>query len=360
MTQSPTPDPAHVPAPSLGVSPATPATPVSPGVSPAVSVVIPVLDEERHLAEAVARILGQRYPGSLEVMLALGPSSDRTDEVAARLAAADARVRFVPNPTGRTPAGLNAAIAAASHEIIVRVDGHALIPEDYVAIAVETLVRTGADNVGGVMAAEGVSVFECVVARAMISRLGVGAASFHTGGQEGPASTVYLGAFRRSALERVGGYDVTFLRAQDWEMNHRIRETGGLVWFNPAMRVTYRPRPSVGALARQYFGYGRWRREVMRRHPETVSPRYLAPPIAVAGVLSGILAGLVGVAGPIWLRLGWAAPLGYGALILLGSAVAGRGLRVGPWLRLPLVFATMHGAWGVGFLTSPRGLRSGG
>ena len=325
--------------------------------APGVSIVVPVLNEERHLADAVAQLLAQRYDGPLEVVLALGPSTDATDEIAASLAAADDRVHLVRNPTGRTPAGLNAAVAAASHDIVVRVDGHALVPDDYVAVAVETLLRTGADNVGGIMAAEGETPFEQAVACAMTSKLGVGAASFHVGGEEGPAPTVYLGAFRRDALERVGGYDETMARAQDWEMNHRIRQTGGLVWFTPRMRVTYRPRPTVATLARQYFDYGRWRREVVRRHPDTLTVRYLAAPVAVAGVTVGTAAGLVSAAGgPAWLRAGWLAPAGYAALVAAGGLAVGRGLPVAVRAQVPLAMATMHGAWGVGFLLSPRDL----
>ena len=122
----------------------------------------------------------------------------------------------------------------------------------------------------------------------MTSKLGVGNAPFHVGGEEGPADTVYLGVFRRTALERVGGYDEAFARAQDWEMNYRIRADGGLVWFSPraARRPTGRAR-RCGALARQYFHYGRWRREVMRRHPGSVNLRYLAPPTALVGFVGG-------------------------------------------------------------------------
>jgi glycosyltransferase involved in cell wall biosynthesis len=315
-----------------------------------VSVVVPVLDEERHLAGAVARLLAQSYAGPLEVVLALGPSSDRTDEIAADLAAADPRVRLVRNPGGRTPSGLNAAIREASHQVIVRVDGHALVPDDYVATAVEVLLRTGADNVGGIMAAQGETTFEKAVAVAMRSPLGVGAASFHTGGDEGPQPTVYLGAFRRSALERVGGYDETMVRAQDWEMNYRIRQSGGLVWFTPRMPVTYRPRPSLRALSRQYFGYGRWRREVVRRHPDTVSARYLAAPVAVIGVVVGTAAGLGSVGGPAWLAIGWLAPVGYAALVTVGGLWISRGEPLATRLRVPAVLATMHGSWGLGFL----------
>ena len=329
---------------------------VAEGASHGVSVVVPVLNEERHIAEAVAMLLASDYEGPLELVLALGPSVDDTDRIAAEIAERDPRIRLVPNPSGRTPAGLNAAIAAATYDVIVRVDGHALVPRDYISVAVETLERTGADNVGGIMSAEGVTPFECAVACAMTSKLGVGAASFHVGGEEGPAPTVYLGVFRREALERVGGYDESMVRAQDWEMNHRIIATGGTVWFTPRMQVTYRPRPNAGALWRQYFDYGRWRREVARRHPDTLSVRYLAAPVAVVLLTIGTLCGVVGTAGPAWLLLGWLAPVVYLALVVVGGIAIGRGQ---PWwvrLRVPIVLATMHMAWGLGFLTSPHHL----
>lgn len=331
----------------------------SPHPWPGVSVVMPVLDEERHLRTAVAHILEQDYPGELEVVMALGPSTDRTDEVAGELAAADPRVRFVHNPTGATGAGLNLAVAAARHGIVVRVDGHAMLPRDYVRVAVRTLERTGADNVGGVMAAEGVTDFQRAVACAMTSPLGVGQARFHLGGEEGSVETVYLGVFRREALERVGGYDEAFLRAQDWELNHRIRSTGGTVWFTPDLRVSYRPRSTLRALARQYRNYGRWRRVVMAQHRGTASLRYLAPPMAVAAVTVGAVAGVVGsVGGPGWLSAGLVLPAGYAVAVLAGSLVVGRGLPPRSRLWLPLVLATMHGSWGVGFLASPRSLRT--
>ncbi|MGH8968516.1 MAG: glycosyltransferase family 2 protein [Actinomycetes bacterium] len=319
---------------------------------PGVSIVMPVLDEERHLRTAVGRALAQDYPGELEVVMALGPSRDRTDEIAAGLAASDLRISCVRNPSGATGAGLNVAVAAAKHDVIVRLDGHAVLPRDYVSVAVDTLERTGAANVGGIMAAEGVTDFERAVARAMTSRLGVGHARFHVGGEEGPADTVYLGAFRRSAFEHVGGYDETFLRAQDWELNHRIRSGGGLVWFTPRMSVSYRPRGTVGALARQYRNYGRWRRVVMREHRGTTSLRYLAAPVAVVAVGSGLLAGAAG------LRAGFLAPAAYAVGIGVGGMLEGRGMPPRARLWLPVVLATMHGSWGVGFLTSTRSLRA--
>jgi glycosyltransferase involved in cell wall biosynthesis len=316
---------------------------------PSVTVVATVLNEERHLRAAVEHVLAQDYEGPLDVVVALGPSRDRTDEIAAELAA-DRRVRTVRNPSGRTPAGLNAAIAASAGEVVVRVDGHAMLPPDYVRLAVADLLETGADNVGGIMAAEGVTPFERAVACAMTSRFGVGNAPFHTGGEAGPADTVYLGVFRRAALERVGGYDESFQRAQDWELNFRLHSTGGQVWFDPRLRVAYRPRPDLTALARQYFHYGRWRRVVARQHSGSINLRYLAAPTAVLAIVVGTLVGLVG----FW--PGWLAPGGYAGGVVVGSLVTGRGLGLAGLLRLPLVYACMHLTWGVGFLTSPRRL----
>jgi glycosyltransferase involved in cell wall biosynthesis len=324
---------------------------------------MPVLNEENYLEAAVLAILSQDYEGPIQVVLALGPSTDRTNEVAARICAGDSRVSSVLNPTGRTPEGLNAALNATMQEIVIRVDAHSELSDGYIRLAVETLQRTGADNVGGIMGARGVTKFEKSVAAAMTSPLGVGSASFHTGGIEGPAETVYLGVFKRSALERVGGYDPAFNRAQDWEMNYRIRATGGTVWFNPDLFVTYRPRPNVSKLAKQYFEYGSWRHEVMRRHPDTrrtkSALRYFASPLAVLLIVFGKILGSIGFvlnnfygqdSALIW---GYIFPFGYLALTLLSSLTLVKRAGAGV-LWLPIVLMTMQLSWGVGFLTSRK------
>ena len=318
--------------------------------TPRVAVVMPVLNEQRHLRSAVEAILAQDYSGELEIVLALGPSTDGTDELAAELAGGDSRIRTVPNPTGATPCGLNAAIAATSADIVVRVDGHSMLPANYVSTAVETLISSGADNVGGVMAAEGVTPFEQAVARAYVSWFGIGGASFHLGGEAGPAETVYLGVFRREMLERVGGFDEDMRRAQDWELNYRIRQAGGLVWFTPAMRVTYRPRGDLRALSKQFFKTGQWRREVTRRHKGTASARYLAAPAAVLGVVGGTVLALTGR------KVGLLGPLGYAAAVAAGSAATSKDLPRSAAVALPVVYATMHMSWGLGYLLSPRNL----
>ena len=154
------------------------------------SVVMPVRNEARHLSDAVRQILAQDYPGEIELVLAVGPSRDRTLAIAQQIAAENPHVVVVPNPSGRIPAAMNIAIKAARFGIITRVDGHAILPPGYLLTAVRTLEETGAADVGGVMAAEGVTRFEQAVAWAMTSKAGVGGASFHTGGEPGPAGVL--------------------------------------------------------------------------------------------------------------------------------------------------------------------------
>jgi len=333
-----------------------------PGTLPAVSVVMPVLNEEKHLAESVAAVLGQRYPGGFELVLAVGPSKDRTEAIARQLAAADGRITVVPNPSGQIASAMNAAVKTARHGILTRIDAHSLLPDGYLRTAVRALLDTGAADVGGWMAAEGITPFQQAVAWAMTSPFGVGAAANHTSGEPGPADTVYLGVYRREAIEQAGGYDESMLIAEDWELNYRIRAAGGLIWFTPDLKVTYRPRATLRALARQQFRYGRWRRVVARRYPETVNPRYLAAPVVTALNIVGLVAGVAGLValagtGPSsWLTLGFLIPVGYLAGTAAVAAAFGRQLPFAVRARVPMVLAAMHTCWGAGYLTSPSRL----
>ncbi|MSO16350.1 MAG: glycosyltransferase family 2 protein [Candidatus Planktophila sp.] len=315
---------------------------------PSISVILPVLNEQSHLESSVRSVLSQDYKGPIEVILAIGPSKDRTLEIAKRIASSDSRVVLVENPTGKTATGLNLALGQIMNPVVVRVDAHAEIPQNYLSLIVEVLNKTGAVNVGGVMAAVGKTVFEKSVAGAMRSAFGVGASSFHTGGEAGPVDTVYLGAFRREALIAIGGFDERFTRAQDWELNFRLRENGGVIYFDPRLHVTYRPRSTVRALAKQYFEYGRWRRVVSRRHKGTINYRYLAPPVALVGFLASVILGLL--LSPILFI-----PASIYALFILGASIK-ISSSIREFFLLLLVLPTMHFAWGAGFISSPKTL----
>lgn len=315
-----------------------------------VSVVMPVRNEEQHLRAAVGRVLDQGYAGELEILLAVAPSTDRTREIADELASADHRIRVLDNPAGVTPAGLNVAIGAATHPVIVRVDGHGELSPNYISTAVRLLEESGAANVGGLMDAQGTSALSEAIAAAYNSKLGLGGGGFHLKDTPaGPADTVFLGVFRKEILDAVGGFDESLHRAQDWELNYRLRAAGHLVFFSPELRVVYRPRDSYRALLKQFFTTGQWRREVVRRHPETLSLRYLAPPLAVLGGGGGLAVAMLGMVLRSRLLTGaLVAPLVYLSFLVAATATMEATPRAR--FRLPLVLAIMHGAWGVGFI----------
>ncbi|BDZ49865.1 succinoglycan biosynthesis protein exoa [Frondihabitans sucicola] len=321
-----------------------------------VSYVMPVLNEVREIRSAVESLIAQDHEGPFEVILALGPSVDGTNEVVAEMAAEDSRIRSIPNPVGSTPAGLNVAILASRYPVTVRVDAHSVLPPDYTRIAVETLLRSGADNVGGIMRAEGRTPFEKAVARAYGSRVGLGGTPHHVGGKEGPAETAYLGVFQRHRLIEVGLFDENIKRGQDWELNRRLRSTGGTVWFTPHLTVTYRPRPSLRKLVRQFVATGIWRGELVRRFAFANSLRYLVPPVMVLGVVIGLVVGLIGVVGAMlgtalaWLLIGFVIPAVYVVFVVAATLVSARdeGVRTRLWFLV--VLPCIHFGWGIGFV----------
>ncbi|MBW3619452.1 MAG: glycosyltransferase family 2 protein [Actinobacteria bacterium] len=322
--------------------------------APSVAVVVPARDSAATLETAVRSALSQEVPGDLEVVIAVGPSADDTEAVAARLAGEDERVRWIANPAGITPVGLNAAIAASTGEVVVRLDAHARLEPGYIATAVEVLRDTGAANVGGTQRPVADAGFARAVAAAMASPVGAGGAAYRTGRTPADVETVYLGVFRREALDRVGGYDPALVRNQDYELNHRLREAGGRVHFHPALAVDYRPRGSIRALARQYHDYGAWKRVVLRRHPSSVKLRQLVAPALVLALAGAVVLAVV------WSPVPLAALVAVYVLALGGAGMQAAGRAT---LALPTAaaLATMHLAWGTGFLVgraaapAPRG-----
>jgi len=323
------------------------------GTFPGVSYVMPVLNEVEHIEAAIDSLTAQDYPGEFEIVLALGPSVDGTNDVISAMAAIDPRIRSIPNELGSTPGGLNAAIRASSHPIVVRVDAHSVLPVDYTSVAVATLQRTGAANVGGIMKAEGSSSFEKAVAHAYGAPEGLGGTPHHVGGAEGPAETAYLGVFQRAKLVEVGLFDENIKRGQDWELNRRLRAAGGVVWFTPALKVVYRPRSNLRTLARQFVATGIWRGELARRFGTANSLRYFVPPLAVVGVIVGLILGIIGLFGSgswqQWLTLGFIVPAVYALFVVLASVrAASSGVRSGLWYLV--VLPCIHFGWGIGFI----------
>lgn len=308
----------------------------SPKAKRKLSFIMPILNEEAYLATAVDSVFKQKLSAGwqAELVLALGPSKDQTDEIAHELSTkSDAahRVLTVENPSGKTSDGLNAAIRASHGEYIVRVDAHSRLEPGYVSKAIALLEKNpGYANVGGLMVAEGRTPFQTSVAWAYGSRFGIGGGRYHVGGVAGPADSVYLGVFRRQIFEKVGFFDPRFTRGQDWELNRRIREAGELVWFDPELRVHYFPRSNWWHLAKQFYRTGVWRGKLSRENLPRTNPRYLIPPLLV-----------------LFSLLGWPFLL---YMLAIGVIALFSGLSRASKLGLLLALPVMHLSWGVGFI----------
>lgn len=325
--------------------------------NPGVSYVMPVLNEAEYLEEAVHSILTQDYDGEKELVIALGPSSDDTNLVAARLAEADSRVVLVDNPLGRTPIALNLAVKKSLHPIVLRVDAHSELPANYTRRGVETLFRVGAHDVGGLMDARGRTPVQRAIAAAYHSKFGFGGPAYHSGAPEGEAESAYLGIFRREVFDEVGFYDENMWRAQDWELCLRIRQAGHKVWFDPELKVGYYPRDNFKALARQSYASGTWRGEIARRFPEGKSMRHDMPPALLAGVITGTLAMIAAplarghVAKPMQFMLDSArlAPVVYTAATL-AAGIRSNAQGAKEKVLAAVAFQAIHLPWAAGYV----------
>jgi GT2 family glycosyltransferase len=252
----------------------------------------------------------------------------------------------VDNPARIVPTALNRGIQMARGEVIVRVDGHTVIAPDYVSRCIAALRETGADNVGGLMHASAESRVGQAIALATSSPFGVGGARFHYASEPGWVDTVYLGAYRREVFERIGGFDEELVRNQDDEFNFRLTRAGGKIWLDPQIRSAYSSRATLRALWRQYFEYGFWKVRVIQKHGRPASVRHLMPALFVMALAGGTLLSLV-TREPLWLAL-VVVPYTLGALGASALVAARNGWRYLP--VLPLVFWTLHLAYGIGFL----------
>ena len=314
-------------------------------MTPRVTVILPVRNEVATAGRAIASILSQDWPpGRLEILVVDGLSTDGTAEAARR---AGPRVRVLCNPRRTAAAGLNLGLREASGDVIVRLDGHAEAGPGFLREAVAALDATGADCVGGPIETIGEGASGRAIAAAMSSRFGAGGAEFRmTPGRPREVDTVAFGAYRRAAFGRAGVFDPGFVRDQDDEFHLRLRLAGGRIVLVPQIRSTYRCRGTLRALARQYFGYGLWKPRVLRKHGRLPSLRGLAPPALVAGLAASV-AVAAGLRDPRWLAA-VAAPYAAANLVASGLVAARRGIGLLP--RLPLACATMHLAYGAGFL----------
>jgi len=315
------------------------------------SVLIPVLNEERHIRETVAAMRAQRFDGSVEFLFMDGRSEDRTKAILEELSSEDPRIRVFDNPGRSSTAGLNVGLRNARGDYIVRMDAHTFYPDDYIARGVERLRRGDVVWVAGPQVPYGVGTWSRRVALALGSWLGTGGSARWGGGENGDGprereldTGVFAGLWRRATVEEHGGWDEGWPINQDSELAARVLRSGGRIVSIPELAARYVPRDSLRGLTRQYWRYGNYRAKTAARHPESLDARHLFAPALALAALGAVVA-------PEPARTAARAGLvGYGVAVAAATARTLPKGRASDAAALPVVFAVMHGAWGFGFL----------
>ena len=313
-----------------------------------VSVVVPVRNEEKYIAECIESVLRQDFSKEdLELILVDGNSEDKTVEIIERFANKYNFIKLLKNPQRTVQHALNIGIKNAVGEYIIRMDAHSEYADDYISKCVEYLEKTGAENVGGPMIAKGKTQIQKAVAAAYHSPFALGGGKFHDEDYEGYADTVYLGAFRRETLLKLSLYDERLPCNEDDDLNFRLVESGGKVFITPKIKSVYYPRASYPALFKQYFRYGFWKVAVIKKHKKPARLSHLVPAAFVAFlILSSILSyfsKLVGAISSLVLAF-------YFALNLYFSLKNTRVTSLADKMRLVWVHFILHTAYGLGFL----------
>ena len=323
-----------------------------------ISIIIPCRNEKRHICEFLNSVLAQDLdPGwEVEILVSDGLSDDGTRELLSQYTQKAPHVRMIENPGRIVSTGLNAAIEAATGEIIIRMDAHTTYARDYVRQCVRVLEESGADNVGGPWVAEGRGPIGKAIAAAFRSPFCSGGGKAHEPNYEGEVDTVYLGCWPRTVFERVGLFDPDLVRNQDDEFNFRLRRFGGRIWQSPRIKSSYTPRTSVGSLFRQYLQYGFWKVAVIRKHRALPCWRHAVPVVFVSWILSSLVGNALATLLGMNTLASWiAASLATGLFVYLLVCATStlpftRSLEPRALLILPVVIAVHHVAYGLGFL----------
>jgi glycosyltransferase involved in cell wall biosynthesis len=317
---------------------------------PLVTVLLPVRNEAGFIERSVGSVLAQDYPVErMEIIVIDGDSNDGTQQIVQRLMQHHTHLRLIANPKRIVATGLNLGIAQSRGDIVVRVDGHCEIAPDYVRCSVAHIQR-GMDGVGGALETIGQSSRSRVIAAAMSSRFGVGDSAFRTVSNRSMlADTVPFPAYSRRILEQAGPFDEELVRNQDDEYNYRLRKLGARIFLAADVKSTYYSRGALRSMWSQYFQYGYWKVRVMQKHPRQMRARQFAPPVFVAALIAAALAAPFSVAGRLSLAVIVVA-YAVANLVATASVIARNPGLQQPWL-LPVAFAGLHTAYGLGFLT---------
>ena len=318
-------------------------------MTPFVTVIVPIRNEAGHIARCLRSILVSDYPRQqLEVIVVDGLSDDGTRQIIQKLMLDDTRLQMLDNPERIVPHAMNRAISAARGDVIIRVDGHADVSEDFVSNCVKVLqTRPDCWCAGGSIETVSHTKVGQIVAACMSTRVGVGNAHFRLRDYEGYVDTIAFGAYWRWVFDRIGMFDEELVRNQDDELNARLIMHGGRIYMSGSIRCRYYPRTSLTKLWRQYFQYGFWRIRTIQKLGRPATMRQMAPMLFVLGLISLCISAIGWPAARIALLVYVSL---YAGVLSLGALQVGRRTGVQGFLLAPIVFLILHLGYGLGCL----------
>jgi succinoglycan biosynthesis protein ExoA len=318
-----------------------------------VSIIVPCYNEQTTVRQLLEAIYNQTYPkNELEVVIADGLSTDHTRAVISEYQQKhpDLEIRIIDNRLRAIPSGLNRAIEAARGLYIVRMDAHSIPDSNYIQNCVQRLEEGLGDNIGGIwkILPGAATWIAKAIAIAVSNPLGAGDAYYRIGGVAQEVDTVPFGAFQRELIDKIGMFDETLLTNEDYEFNARLRESGGRVWMDPTISSVYYARPTLSELAKQYWRYGYWKIQMLRKHPKTLRWRQILPPLFVAAILIlVILSIMVNLARWLFAFIVLVYTIVVFSIGIQMSLIYSSPLLV---IGIPLALATIHFSWGTAFL----------
>lgn len=336
---------------------------------PKVSLIMPIRNEAGFITKSLSAVLNQDYPQErMEIVIVDGMSEDGTREMVDQIlqqreaqGSLLPKVHVLDNPDRIVPCSMNRGIRRSTGDVIVRVDGHAIVDHNYVRMCVESLLKTGVDCVGGAVTSVGIGYVGKAIAAAMGSRFGVGGSGFRVaagGSQSTLTDTVPFGAYRREVFVRVGLFNEKMVRHQDYEFNYRVRRSGGKILLLPSIRAEYVVRSKLSGLWRQYWQYGIWKGRFLRAYPDSLKLRHLVPAVFVLAVLFGCFLGFVL---PSWSWVLFTILGSYSIYLLIAvfQLSFGRNIVYAP--ILPVIFLFLHISYGLGIwvgICTPKDLQT--
>ncbi len=315
--------------------------------NPFVTIISPVRNEEKYIARCLAALVDQDYDKTqYEILVVDGMSSDETRNIIKSFEKKYKNLHLLDNPHHTAPFALNIGLKNAKGDVIIRIDGHAIVEKNYLSLCVRYLQQTGAECVGGIIESINEPKLGKLIAAAMSSPFGVGNVRFRTSGKEGYVDTVAFGAYRKEVFQKIGWFDEEFERNQDDEFNYRLREAGGRIFMTPQIKAYYYPRTNLRKLWQQYFQYGLWKVRVMQKHLAVMQMRQFIPALFIFSILISLILGIIYRP---FLYCFAAIIISYSALSAYNSLKIAYIEKFRCFYLLPIIFACLHFSYGFGF-----------